>query len=83
MDATTLLRAAPSLTDLGASLVARLADRCETLVLGAGQRLFRAGEESVGLYVVAEGQVRVTHGGGDQLLLIAVPGVLLVWLAFR
>jgi CRP-like cAMP-binding protein len=61
----SVLRVVPSLAHLDDATLDRLADRCDTLDLSQGRTLFREGDECAGVYVVAEGEVRVFRRGRD------------------
>jgi CRP/FNR family transcriptional regulator len=70
-DVRALLRALPIFADVDDAALARLAERCVTRNVGAGHLLFRAGDECRGLYVVAQGRVRifrVSQDGREQVL---------------
>ena len=76
-DVRALLRGLPVLAEVDAAAVDRLAERCVTRSVGAGHLLFRAGDPCRGLYVVAEGRVRifrVNKDGREQVLHVEVPG---------
>ena len=76
-DVRALLRGLPILAEVDAAAVDRLAERCVTRSVGAGHLLFRAGDPCRGLYVVAEGRVRifrVNKDGREQVLHVEVPG---------
>ena len=76
-DVRALLHGLPIFAELDAAAVARLAERCVTRAVGAGHLLFRAGDPCRGLYVVAEGRVRifrVNRDGREQVLHVEVAG---------
>ena len=76
-DVRALLRALPIFADVDDAALARLAERCVTRAVGAGHLLFRAGDECRGLYVVAQGRVRifrVSQDGREQVLHVEGPG---------
>jgi CRP/FNR family transcriptional regulator, cyclic AMP receptor protein len=73
-DAVAILAGVRSLADLGETVLQRLAARCETLDVAGEQTLFRAGEECVGLYVVASGEVRVSRAGSGHVPRVAAQG---------
>ena len=76
-DVRALLRGLPILAAVDAAAVERLAERCVTRAVGAGHLLFRAGDPCRGLYVLAEGRVRifrVNQDGREQVLHIEGPG---------
>jgi len=71
IDVHALLRALPLFVDVDDAALARVAERCVTRAVGAGTLLFRAGDPCRGLYVLAEGRVRifrVDRDGGEQVL---------------
>jgi CRP-like cAMP-binding protein len=73
----SLLRGIPIFAELGAEVIARLAERCVQRSVGPGVALFTAGEECRGLYIVAAGRVRVfrvSNEGQEQVLHIEGPG---------
>jgi CRP-like cAMP-binding protein len=53
--------------ELAASEVEALEELLETSHFDAGQQLFREGQESDGLWLVAEGRVRVEHARAGRL----------------
>ena len=76
-DVRALLRGLPLLADVDDAALARLAERCVTRSLSAGTLLFRAGDACRGLYVLAEGRVRifrVNRDGREQVLHVEGPG---------
>jgi CRP/FNR family transcriptional regulator len=77
IDVRALLRGLPILAEVDAAAIDRLAGRCVTRAVGAGHLLFRAGDPCRGLYVLAEGRVRifrVNRDGREQVLHIEGPG---------
>lgn len=76
-DVRALLRGLPLFATLDPAVVDGLAERCVTRAVGAGHLLFRAGDPCRGLYVVAEGRVRifrVNRDGREQVLHVEGPG---------
>lgn len=76
-DVRALLHALPLFAEIDAAAVDRLAERCVTRAVGAGHLLFRAGDACRGLYVLAEGRVRifrVNRDGREQVLHVEGPG---------
>jgi CRP/FNR family transcriptional regulator len=70
-DVSALLRGLPIFAEVDAAAVERLAERCVTRSMGTGHLLFRAGDPCRGLYVLAEGRVRifrVNRDGREQVL---------------
>jgi CRP/FNR family transcriptional regulator len=66
-----LLRGVQLFAELDADALRRLAGRCVTRAAPAGTLLFRTGEPCRGLYIVAEGRVRiyrVSSDGREQVL---------------
>ena len=77
VDVHALLRGLPVLGEVDVATLARLADRCVTRTVAAGTLLFRAGDPCRGLYLVAEGRVRIFrlhHDGREQVLHVEGPG---------
>lgn len=74
---STLLKQLPIFSDLGATALGQLADRCVPRNFGEGHVLFTTGEECRGLYIVATGRVRIyrtSAEGREQVLHIEGPG---------
>ena len=63
--ARSVLRVVPSLAHLDDATLDRLAARFDTIDLSAGRTLFHDGDECSGLFIVAEGEVRVFRRGRD------------------
>jgi CRP/FNR family transcriptional regulator len=76
-DVTILLRGIPIFAELDEASLDRLAARCVQRTLPSGSLLFSTGEECRGLYIVAEGRVRiyrVSPDGREQVLHIEGAG---------
>jgi CRP/FNR family transcriptional regulator len=72
-----LLRGLPLFAEVDDPALARVAERCVTRSVGTGTLLFRAGDPCRGLYVLAEGRVRifrVNRDGREQVLHVEGPG---------
>ena len=70
-DVVALLRAMPIFAELDEELLTRLAQRCVPRTVGEGHVLFTTGEPCRGLYVIAEGRVRIyrtSPEGREQVL---------------
>ena len=70
-DVVALLRAMPIFAELEEGVLARLAQRCVPRTVGEGHVLFTTGEPCRGLYVIAEGRVRIyrtSPEGREQVL---------------
>ena len=70
-DVRALLRGLPIFAEVDDAALARVAERCVTRSVGAGSLLFRTGDPCRGLYVLAEGRVRifrVNRDGREQVL---------------
>lgn len=77
MSASALLRAVPIFKHLDGASLERLAARCVTRDVAAGHVLFTTGDTCRGLYVVAEGRVRIyrlSPEGREQVLRVEMPG---------
>jgi CRP-like cAMP-binding protein len=76
-DVRALLQGLPIFAEVDAAALDRLAERCVTRAVGAGHLLFRAGDPCRGLYVLAEGRIRifrVNKDGREQVLHVEGPG---------
>ena len=76
-DITTLLERIPLFASFSAEARRRLADRSLMRTYAAGHVLFTTGEPCRGLYVVAEGRVRIyrtSPAGREQVLHVEGPG---------
>lgn len=70
-DVAALLRALPIFAELADEVLERLARRCVARSVGEGHVLFTTGEPCRGLYVIAEGRVRIyrtSPEGREQVL---------------
>ncbi len=77
METVELLRHLPIFSDLDEASLRQLAERCVTRSVGPGHALFTAGEECRGLYVIADGRVRIyrlSPDGREQVLHIEGTG---------
>ncbi|MHB1224528.1 MAG: Crp/Fnr family transcriptional regulator [Gemmatimonadaceae bacterium] len=76
-DVGALLRGIPIFAELDAGAIGRLAGRCVTRTVAAGNVLFTTGEQCRGLYVIAGGRVRIyrtSPEGREQVLHVEGPG---------
>ncbi len=74
-DIVALLRAVPLFAELDDHTLVALSRRCVPRVVGEGFVLFRAGDRCTGLYLVAEGRVRIYRASPEgQEQTIAVEG---------
>lgn len=64
-DIVALLRAVPLFAELDEATLVALSRRCVPRVVGEGFVLFRAGDRCSGLYLVAEGRVRIYRASPD------------------
>lgn len=72
-----ILRNVPLFAEIDDAVLERMATRCVPRAVGAGFRLFSAGDRCVGLYVVLEGRVRIfrtSPEGREQTLAVEGPG---------
>lgn len=76
-EATRVLRALPLFASLDEEALRAVAERTVERAVPRGTQLFREGQPCAGLYVVAEGRVRVyraTPDGREQVLHVMGPG---------
>ncbi len=74
-DIVALLRSVPLFAELDDRTLVALSRRCVPRVVGEGFVLFRAGDRCTGLYLVAEGRVRIYRASTEgQEQTIAVEG---------
>ena len=74
-----LLHAAPLFKDLSDSELAEVADVCREEKFVSGEYIFREGESGNRLYLVTDGEVRISRvvpGSGEEALAVLKPGAL-------
>lgn len=72
-----LLRKSPIFEDLDDVQLEFVAGVCEVVDLGAGEHVFREGDEGDRLYVIERGEVRISRilpGTGEEALTVLKPG---------
>jgi CRP-like cAMP-binding protein len=75
----TLLRNVPLFKDLDDSELAEVADVCREEQFVSGEYIFREGESGNRLYLITEGEVRISRdvpGSGEEALAVLKPGAL-------
>ena len=73
----TLLRQTAIFADLDDGEIMRVAETCEELTFGGGDFVFHEGEPGNRLYIVSEGEVRISRnipGSGEEALAVLKPG---------
>jgi CRP/FNR family transcriptional regulator, cyclic AMP receptor protein len=60
-----ILKLNPMFSDLGADELQRIAGLCHTMLLGAGEVLFRKGDSGDALFAVRRGQIRIETAASD------------------
>jgi CRP/FNR family cyclic AMP-dependent transcriptional regulator len=78
-DVSTLLKAVPLFKDLDDAELAEVADVCREEKFASGQYIFREGEQGNRLYLITEGEVRISRdvpGSGEEALAVLKPGAL-------
>ncbi len=76
---TELLRAVPIFKGLDDGELARVSEVCREQTFQPGEYIFREGEAGNRLYLVVEGEVRISRqvpGSGEEALAILKPGAL-------
>jgi CRP/FNR family cyclic AMP-dependent transcriptional regulator len=74
-----LLRTVPLFKDLDDAELAEVAEVCRRETFVSGEYIFREGESGNRLYVITEGEVRISRdvpGSGEEALAILKPGAL-------
>jgi CRP/FNR family cyclic AMP-dependent transcriptional regulator len=75
----TLLRNVPLFKDLDDTELAEVADVCREEQFVSGEYIFREGESGNRLYLITEGEVRISRdvpGSGEEALAVLKPGAL-------
>jgi len=76
---TELLRSVAIFRDLDDGEIARLAEVCKEETFELGEYVFREGEHGNRLYLIVEGEVRISRvvpGSGEEALAVLKPGAL-------
>jgi CRP-like cAMP-binding protein len=76
---TALLRSVPLFKDLDDAELAEVAELCRQERFRSGEFIFREGESGNRLYLIVEGDVRISRdvpGSGEEALAILKPGAL-------
>ena len=76
---TELLRSVAIFKDLDTGELARVAEVCREQTFTAGEYIFREGEAGNRLYLIVEGEVRISRdvpGSGEEALAILKPGAM-------
>jgi CRP-like cAMP-binding protein len=79
MTAIQLLRTLPPFADLQPDELGRVAELCEERTFAPGEYIFHEGEPGNRLYVIVEGEVRISReipGAGEEALAVLKPGAL-------
>ena len=74
---TELLRSVAIFKDLDTGELARVAEVCREQTFAGGEYIFREGEAGNRLYLIVEGEVRISRdvpGSGEEALAIMKPG---------
>jgi CRP-like cAMP-binding protein len=74
---TALIKQAAIFSDLDDDEVARIAEICSEQHFRSGQTIFKEGEPGNRLFIVSDGEVRVSrqvHGSGEEALAVLKPG---------
>ncbi|HJR40879.1 MAG TPA: cyclic nucleotide-binding domain-containing protein [Gemmatimonadaceae bacterium] len=72
-----LLRALPIFAVLDEDELVRVSELCEERVFAPGEYIFREGEPGTRLFVIVEGEVRISRdipGAGEEALAVLKPG---------
>jgi CRP-like cAMP-binding protein len=78
-EVTELLRRVVIFKDLDDEELAQVADVCKEEKFGSGEYIFREGEHGNRLYLIVEGEVRISRdvpGSGEEALAVLKPGAL-------
>ena len=78
-DTVALLRGVAIFKDLDDGELARIAEICRTQDFVSGEYIFREGEAGNRLYLIVEGDVRISRvvpGSGEEALAVLKPGAL-------
>ena len=76
---TELLRSVAIFKDLDTGELARVAEVCREQTFAGGEYIFREGEAGNRLYLIVEGEVRISRdvpGSGEEALAIMKPGAM-------
>lgn len=76
---TELLRSVAIFRDLDTGELARVAEVCREQTFASGEYIFREGEAGNRLYLIVEGEVRISRdvpGSGEEALAILKPGAM-------
>lgn len=76
---TDLLRNVTIFKDLDAGELARVSEVCREQTFGAGEHIFREGESGNRLYLIVEGEVRISRevpGSGEEALAVLKAGAM-------
>ena len=76
---TELLRNVSIFRDLDGGELARVAEVCREQTFNPGEYIFREGEAGNRLYLIVEGEVRISRevpGSGEEALAVLMPGAL-------
>ncbi len=76
---TELLRSVAIFKDLDTGELARVAEVCREQTFTSGEYIFREGEAGNRLYLIVEGEVRISRdvpGSGEEALAILKPGAM-------
>lgn len=76
---TELLRSVAIFRDLDTGELARVAEVCREQTFASGEYVFREGEAGNRLYLIVEGEVRISRdvpGSGEEALAILKPGAM-------
>ena len=79
MPVTELLRKVAIFQDLDDGELARVAEVCREQTFASGEVIFREGEAGNRLYLIVEGEVRISRevpGSGEEALAVLKPGAL-------
>jgi CRP-like cAMP-binding protein len=79
MPVTELLRKVAIFQDLDDGELARVAEVCREQTFAGGEVIFREGEAGNRLYLIVEGEVRISRevpGSGEEALAVLKPGAL-------
>ncbi len=72
-----ILRGTAIFADLDDGELARVAETCQEKTFAAGQAIFKEGDPGDGLFILAEGKVRISRtipGSGEEALAVLQPG---------
>lgn len=76
---TELLRSVAIFRDLDTGELARVAEVCREQTFASGEYIFREGEVGNRLYLIVEGEVRISRnvpGSGEEALAVLKPGAM-------